>query len=265
MITAIIPAIVKMRTILIGVLVAAAVAGCGSSDSNGRPSIAATTGIVADIARQVAGPDAGVEQLIPDATSPHEFQLSAGDRRTLEDVSLVVANGADLEAGVPLDDVDSPTWELAGHAGRLRPFGADEPAEPAGEEEEPHGAFDPHVWMDPRRVADALPSLAAALAEADPEHARGYRARAREYAERLRALDADIRARVAAIPKRDRQLVTSHDALGYFADRYGFEVVATPFPASGPEAEPSAARARRRRASDRGPATLARFTSPAAA
>jgi zinc/manganese transport system substrate-binding protein len=96
------------------------------------------------------------------------------------------------------------------------------------------------VWMDPTRVAAALPALADALAEADPDHAAGYRQRAEEYAAELQALDAEIKRMLAPIPPPDRKLVTSHDALGYFADRYDLEVVATPFPASGPEAEPSA-------------------------
>jgi ABC-type Zn uptake system ZnuABC Zn-binding protein ZnuA len=94
--------------------------------------------------------------------------------------------------------------------------------------------------MDPSRVAAALPALADALGEADPDHAGGYRRRADAYAAELRELDAEIERQVGSIPAEDRKLVTSHDAMGYFADRYGFEVLATPFPASGPEAEPSA-------------------------
>ena len=77
-------------------------------------------------------------------------------------------------------------------------------------------------------------------ASADPEHAEGYRERAAAYAKQLESLDAEVERQLAAIPPDDRELVTSHDALGYFADRYGLEVVATPFPASGPEAEASA-------------------------
>jgi ABC-type Zn uptake system ZnuABC Zn-binding protein ZnuA len=96
------------------------------------------------------------------------------------------------------------------------------------------------VWMDPSRVAAALPALADALAEADPDHADGYRSRAESYAAELRELDAEIEQQTGSIPPQNRQLVTSHDAMGYFADRYGLEVLATPFPASGPEAEASA-------------------------
>ena len=180
-------------------------------------------------------------QVIPNGASPHDFQLSAQDRQELEQADLVVANGADLEAGIPLDDVTAPKWLLADHVGHLRPFSQDLPAGAETGAEEESFAHDPHVWMDPDNVRAALPSLAAALADVDPDHAVEYRRRAREYGARLEQLDRSLSGAVASIPRADRRLVTSHDALGYFADRYGLRVVATAFPASGPEAEISAA------------------------
>ena len=218
-------------------LAAAALAACGSDDGDGSVTVAATTGINADIAQALAGPDADVEQIVPDGASPHDFELSAEDRQRLEEADLVVANGAGLEAGIPLDDLDAPTWEMTQHVGALR-----RPLEVEGAEEEGEETSDPHVWMDPTRVAEAVPSLAGALAEADPEHGAEYRRRAERYAKRLRSLDGQMARTLKRVPPQDRELVTSHDAVGYFADRYGFDVVATAFPATGPEAETSAAR-----------------------
>jgi ABC-type Zn uptake system ZnuABC Zn-binding protein ZnuA len=228
---------------------AAALAGCGSDDEAGGDglTVVATTGIVGDWVESVAGPDVEVVQLIPDGSSPHDFQLSAEDRSELEQAELIVAVGAGLETGVPLDEAEAPRWELAEHAGELLPFGEGGAHEHEGEgeehaeEEHEHGASDPHIWMDPTRVAAAMPSLAAALGDADPDGADAYADRAREYAAALRGLDGELRATLGAVPAADRELVTSHDSLGYLADRYGFEVVATAFPSSGPEAEASAA------------------------
>ena len=186
----------------------------------------ASTGILADITERVAGEDAEVAQMVPDGASPHDFELSAQDRAEAEDSALLVYNGAGLEAGIPVEEIGARRFALSEHVGPLLPFG--------------DGEGDPHVWMDPNRVAAALPALAEALAEADPAHAAGYRRRAEAFATELRALDREILKTTSAIPGADRELVTSHDALGYFADRYGFEVVATAFPASGPEAEASA-------------------------
>jgi ABC-type Zn uptake system ZnuABC Zn-binding protein ZnuA len=253
----------RLGLLILLIAAVGSLAACGGDDGGGDsgPTITATTGIWADVTERVAGEDAEVEQVIPDSSSPHDFQLSAQDRSEIEDSALLVYNGAGLEAGVPIDEIDVTTFAVADHVGELLPFeeegehaeeeshaeeehaGEEEHAEeePAGDEEEhEHGSEDPHVWMDPTRVATALPALADALAEADPEHAAGYRQRARDYATELQALDAEIKQALGPIPTQERKLVTSHDALGYFADRYDLEVIATPFPASGPEAEPSA-------------------------
>jgi zinc/manganese transport system substrate-binding protein len=218
-----------LRTIFIFLAAACLVLGaCGDDDnSEGGVEIVATTGIAADLAADLA-PGAEVAQLVPDSASPHDFELSAEDRQTLEEADLVVAIGAGLESGVPLDDVSAPVWELTANAGELLPF--------------EEGGADPHVWMDPTRVAAALPSLVQALASAEPEDAGAYRRAAREYAAELRRLDRELRRTLSPIAPADRELVTSHDSLAYFADRYGFDVVATAFPASGPEGEASAAR-----------------------
>lgn len=207
--------------------------GCGSDDDDsGRPSVAATTGLLADVTEQLAGDDIEVVQVIPDSSSPHDFQLSAQDRAEIEDADLLVHNGASLEEGIPVDEIDVPQFALTDNVGELLPL-------EEGEEDD-QGGDDPHVWMDPSRTAQALPALADALAEADPDNADAYRKRADAYADELNAVDAEVEQTLAAIPDSDRELVTSHDALGYFADRYGFTVVATPFSASGPDAEASA-------------------------
>lgn len=204
-----------------------ALAACGSESDRTGTQVVATTGIVAELAERIAGGDAEVVQLVPDGASPHDFELSAEDRRTLEEADLIAYNGAGLEAGVPIDDVDVPKWALAENAGELLSF--------------EEGGEDPHVWMDPTRTAAALSSLAGAISDADPENADAYRRRASDFAADLRELDRELSDTLATVAPDERELVTSHDSLEYFADRYGFEVVATPFPASGPEAEASPA------------------------
>lgn len=220
-------------------LLASALSGCGEAGGN-HHTIAVTTGIWADLVRQVAGPDASVDQVIPDGASPHEFQLSARDRARIENDLLLVYNGADLEAGIPISDIQVPKFAMAEHVGPLQRFRSAGSLEHPSAEAGAAGGYDPHVWMDPTRVLTALPALAETLAKADPVHAAGYRARARAYAAQLRRLDAEMRRTLAAVPPQNRKLVTSHDALGYFADHFGFQVIATPFPASGPDAEATA-------------------------
>jgi zinc/manganese transport system substrate-binding protein len=203
------------------ILAGVAVSGCGGASDEEGPQVVATTGVLKSIAYRIAGDGVEVDQLIPDGADPHDFALSAEDRQTLEEADLVLANGAGLEAGIPLDETGATVFELVDHAGELR-------------------EGDPHVWMDPSRIADATPAIADALAEADPANAAAYRRRAKTYAEELRGIDESIAEQVETVPADDRKLVTSHDAFGYFADRYGFEVVASPFGSLGAGGEPSA-------------------------
>lgn len=193
-------------------------AGAGSS----TPTVVVTTSILGDVVAQVAGDDAGVRVLIGSGVDPHDVQASARDAQALRDAALIVANGGGLE-GQLLDAIEAaaddgvPVFELLPHA---RPLAF---ADEDHDDGHGHGGFDPHVWQDPTRVADALGPLAAALEQVIP--GGGFTDRAERYAEELRAQDAATAAQLASIPADRRLLVTTHEAFGYFADRYGFEVV----------------------------------------
>jgi len=192
------------------ILVALA-SGCGS-DSSGGMDVVATNAIAADIARNVAGPDVGVDSFLPESASPHDYALSAKDRAELEQADVVVAWGAGLEAGFQLGD---DAVELA------------------------DDRDDPHIWMDPTLVAAALPGLANALADADPDHASAYRRRAAAYGRELEHLDTELKRIYSEIPPARRKLVSSHDSIEYLVRRYRLDFVGAPFGVT-PGTEPSA-------------------------
>ena len=100
--------------------------------------------------------------------------------------------------------------------------------------------YDPHWWHDPRNAAAAVVQIRDALIKLDPAGAATYRANAGAYVARLRALDRGIARCVAAVPAAQRKLVTSHDAFGYFAARYGIDVVGAVIPSQSTEAQASA-------------------------
>ena len=205
-----------MRMILICVLAFSALAGgCGDDSDEADVQVVATTTIAADIARHVAGADAEVETLLPESAGPHDYAASAKDRARLEDADVLVAWGSGLEAGLPIDDLDTEPVELA------------------------EGQDDPHIWMDPDLVARSLSKLSTALGDADPENADAYRNRADAYAADLARLDRDLRRTLRPIPAERRKLVSSHDSLGHFVERYDFEFVGAPFGLA-PDAEASA-------------------------
>jgi ABC-type Zn uptake system ZnuABC Zn-binding protein ZnuA len=104
-----------------------------------------------------------------------------------------------------------------------------------------HGEIDPHVWHDVTNVMHEVEVIRDALAEADPTNAQSYQANAEAYLAELKELDGWITAEVKKLPENRRKLVTSHDTFGYFARRYGFEVVGSGLGATTETSDPSAA------------------------
>lgn len=235
--------------LVIGSLAIVACGGTGSGkDSEEKTKIVATTGILADITRQLAGTEANVSQLVPNGADAHDFQISAKERAEIESSDLLVFNGAGLEAGIPVESFPVRKFELVEHAGRLLEAGEDhhsekqEHADDSHEGDEvagEHGSFDPHVWMDPDRIAAAVPALVKSLSVVDPSGSEGYRERGLRYQRKLRALVREMQTEMESISSDQRKLVTSHDSMAYFAERFDFEILPTPFPATGAEAEGS--------------------------
>ena len=226
-------------------LVAALLTGCGTDDGNdGAVSVVATTTILGDIVRNVVGDNADVEVLMPVGVNPHDFQPSSQQVAAIQRADLVVANGLDLETGLHdvLDAAEGDgvlVWEVAPDLDPL-PFAAVDHEDEDGHEDEAdheHGSLDPHFWLDPLRVAAAAGLLADHLEEV----ATGYdwSAAAAEYSAELEALHGDSIDGLAAIAASNRKLVTNHLSLGYFSDRYDFEMIGTVIPGGASLANPS--------------------------
>jgi zinc/manganese transport system substrate-binding protein len=225
-------------------LLVLAVACRGGSDGAGEAiSIVVTTNILGDVVEQVVGEDAEVEVLLPAGVDPHEYQASSQQVAALAKADLVVANGLGLEEGLvdALEAAESDGVNVFEVAPLLSPIGfGDETCEPEaghGHGQDEVGGCDPHVWMDPLRMADAARLVAAEL-----EAISGgglWQSRAGGYAAELTAADGEIGQLMAVVPAGRRRLVTNHDTLGYFAARYGFEVIGTVVPGGSTLGAPS--------------------------
>ncbi len=131
------------------------------------------------------------------------------------------------------DDEHADEDEHEGHDDEHAMEGSD------GHEGHDHGSLDPHFWLEPNRVAIAVEEIAHELSEIDPDNAADYDANRDAFIAELTALDKWIDEEIAKIPVADRLLVTTHDAFGYFAARYGFEIVGVIIPGGGTEIERS--------------------------
>jgi len=215
----------------------AVVSACSSANDSagpdgGRPIIVATTSVWADIISDATCGDlVTVQGLVPRGLSLHEFEPSLRDRATLEDADLIVANGLGIEHGFDRT-LDA---SVSAHTTILRIGEAAEGLLPSD-----GGGTDPHVWLDPIRVASTLPALQdSLLALGVPSGPLGLCVDS--FAAELDALDSEVASILAVVPDGRRKLITNHDALAYFADRYRFEVVGSILPSNVPLAQAQAA------------------------
>ncbi|MBE2315750.1 zinc ABC transporter substrate-binding protein [Solirubrobacter sp. CPCC 204708] len=231
-------------------------AGGGASAAE-RPLVVASTPVVADIVRQVAGDAAEVKQVMSANADPHDYEPRPDDVKAVAGAKVVIESGNDLDHWMeelveqtgekPAELVIAPDHTPhkvkpaeGGHGHGEEEEHAGEEEEHAGEEEEHAGEWDPHWWHDPRNVETAVAAIRDELVKSAPENADAYRTNADAYLKKVQALDAGIEACMNQVPAQERKLVTSHDAFGYFTERYGITTIGAATPSNSASAQPSA-------------------------
>jgi len=185
--------IVSALCVLVTGVVIALVAGGGGSTSGGRDTVAASFYPLAFAVRQIGGASVELKNLTPPGAEPHDLEPTPQDVEDIQSADLVLLLGQGFQpsleraagnaAGEVLELLDTPGLDLQ--------------------------AKDPHIWLDPRRFATVSAALGRAM---------GDEAAARSFVRRLEALDREYRAGLSNCRRRD--MVTSHEAFGYLADRY---------------------------------------------
>lgn len=206
------------------------------------PTIVVTTNVLGDVVGEVVGDAADVVTVMPVGADPHDFQASAEEVDTLMNADALIVNGAAFEEGL-LDVIENavddgiPTFEAISVVETIE-FGEgehaddDEHADEDGEHDDhDHAGADPHFFTDPMRMIAAVDGIVGFLQdELEFVDTAALQESADAYVAELRSLDADVAGLVDTIPDERRVLVTNHDVFGYFADRYGFEVVGVVVP-----------------------------------
>jgi len=204
----------------------------GTPPAGAPLNVAAATGIVADLVVQVGGPRVAVQSILPPNADPHDFEPAPEDLVAVAAAEIIFRHGLDL---------DNWSDQMIENAGSDRPVVVVSEGIPTiASDEEEFSQGDPHIWFDPTRTAMMVATIEAALTEIDPEGAGTYQARAAAYTADLTALDQAIQAAMNAIPAERRKVVTNHDALAYYGERYGLTIVGTVIPGLDTAAEPSA-------------------------
>jgi len=237
-----------MSLLVAAVAVPLLLGGCSKGEKRpGRVRVVATYSVLGDLVKNVAGDIAEVVTLVGPDGDAHTFEPTPKDGVALAEADLIFENGIGFETW--LDKLHSSSASKARRVVvteglKLRQSECRHDHKP-GEKHEHED--DPHVWHDVGNAIHMVGAIRDRLAEADPPNADRYRANAAAYLDRLTALDAWVVEKVATLPKGKRQLVTSHDTFGYFAERHGFEVVGSALESVSTEA------------SDPSPATFAKL------
>lgn len=227
------------------------VAACGGDEATtagggDRPTVVVSTTVLGDVVEELSGGQFDVVTVMPLGTDPHDFQASAKQAKEIREADALIVNGGGLEEG--LSDVigaaegdGTPTFVALSAVETIEFGGAGD--EHGDEEPDDHaGEADPHFFQDPSRMAVAVQAIGDFLIDnLDDVDAAALQASVAGYVEELETLDGVIEELLADIDGPRRVLVTNHDAFGYFADRYAFEVVGTVIP-SGSTADGTSAR-----------------------
>ena len=216
------------RPTLMILVLSTIVAGCGEAQGGAaseRMGVVSTTTQVADMARNVGGERVEVTSLLAPGADPHDYEVRPRDIEALTRAQSVLRSGGDLDEwlgeAIEGSGTEAPTVDL----GERLPAGANP---------------DPHWWHDPRNARHAVEAIRDSLSAADPDGKEVYASNAAAYIDELESLDAAVRQCMERVPAEQRKLVTTHDSLAHYADRYDIEVVGTVIPSSSTAGQPSA-------------------------
>lgn len=260
---------VKISQLVLGTLIAtASLVGCAQTPQQGEnaanqapelPQVVATSMVLCDLTQQIAQATVALTCLMPANQDPHTYSPTPSDRKAIENADLVLYGGYSSEPGLiklieatntdaakiavyeaavpsPLMGEEHHHEEGADHEGADQEAETAEAHEAAGER-----VADPHVWHDAKNGVQIVAVIQENLTKLIPDQATRYQQNATALSQQLTQIDSWIKTQVATIPEANRKLVTTHEALGYYANAYGFELEGA-IEGVSTEAKPSAAR-----------------------
>jgi zinc/manganese transport system substrate-binding protein len=181
--------------------------------------VIATFSILADFVRNVGGERVEVTALVGANADAHVYAPTPADAKKVADARLVVVNGLGYEGWLNrLIKASGSKAPVAVATTGIKPRRAPD--------KHGHGATDPHAWQSVANVKLYVAAIRDALSKADPNGKQAYETNAKAYLAKLDALEKDVHAAIAAIPKERRRIITNHEAFGYFGQAYGVALIA---------------------------------------
>ena len=246
--------ILALSIVLIACTGGSAEAGCPEIDGR-EINVVATTPMIGEFVSQVGGDNINLTVLMPAEADPHTYDPAPQDAGTIADADLVFYTGLKYEpaALIKLLENSACSAEVLAEVGEsVFPIefkegghddhdeeGHDDHDEEGHDDDEEghddhaghdHGAYDPHFWFDPNRVAYAAEYIESKLVEFDPSNASEYEAAGKAYVTELKGLVGQVSELISTIPSQNRKLITTHESLGYLEAKFGLEVLSTIIP-----------------------------------
>jgi len=191
--------------------------------------VVATFTILGDMVRQIGGTEVAVTTLVGPDGDAHVYEPTPADARALSAANLVVANGLGMEGWIDrLVKASGYKGPVIVTSRGVKPIAGEEEHDEKGHEEHghDHGAHDPHAWQSVANARIYADNILTGLVAAAPAKADALRANHAAYKAKLDAVEAEIKAALKPIPRKDRKIVTSHDAFGYYGKAYGVTFLA---------------------------------------
>jgi zinc/manganese transport system substrate-binding protein len=203
----------KCISVILGLAASAAIGLAATAAAAKTLDTVVSFTVLADVVKNVGGDHVNVKSLVPPNGDPHDYEPTPDDAKALKAADVTFLSGEGLES-----------WfeRLVKASGsENKPVIVSNGIKTAKMDEDGKMITDPHVWNSIPNVEIWVANIEAALSKADPEDEADFKANADKYLAELKDLDTYTRQRIAAIPKGNRKILTSHDAFGYFGREYG--------------------------------------------
>ena len=251
--------VLALSLVLIACSGGSAEAGCPEIDGR-EINVVATTPMIGEFVSQVGGDNINLTVLMPPEANPHTYEPAPQDAGKIADADLVFYTGLMYEPAPLIELLENSVCGLealaevgesvfpiefkeGGHDDHHGEKGHDDHDEEGhddhdeeghddhdGHEGHGHGAYDPHFWFDPNRVAYAAEFIESKLVEFDPSNASDYEAAGKAYVTELKGLVSQVSELISSVPSQNRKLITTHESLGYLEAKFGLEVLSTIIP-----------------------------------
>lgn len=189
-----------------------------SNTNNGKPIVVATSTVLCDVTQEIAQNTVDLKCLIPAGSDPHVYEPKPDDRKAIEKAKLVLYAGYNFEPSL--------IKLIQATKNQAPKVAVDEIAVPNPQKFEEDGKTenDPHVWHNAQNGVRIVEVVRDNLGKLSPNNAAPYTSNAEKMTTQLKQVDSWIKSQISTIPANQRQLVTTHDALGYYSKAYGIPV-----------------------------------------